>query len=152
MRMQPASPTNLTQGNLTMAVQPNATKTQTAIMAAPGDAAETTTDDSICDTLAEALGASESAQEESLSNATAVVTGAGTYPYNNLFNPDNDPLANFDISFNPAAESELLADGGKWDAFDLTTNNTFDLTTNNAFDNTLDFGFDFGEFVEDGMH
>lgn len=64
----------------------------------------------------------DAAGNQALAAATVAVTEAGVYPYNNLF----DPTTEFDVAFNPNARTDGLADGGLFDAYDLTTNLSVD--------------------------
>jgi len=138
------------QGALTMAVQPS---TAPALTVNTTQALATTTeyvDDAGISlspwsfNLASGLQAAvaepvaEPAGQKALRDATTTITAAGSYPYNNLF----DPTSEFDMTFDPNEEVAGLADGGMYDAFDPSANTTVDEMLN----------IDWNQFVnEDGL-
>nr|QIA97802.1 putative MAT1-1-1 protein [Teratosphaeria destructans] len=114
-----STPHSGAQGSLTMAVQPTATvatlvttpPATTGTVAMPMSPFSFGVFQNLQDATNEQT--TEPAGQRALTEATAAVTNAGAYPYNNLF----DPTSEFDISFDPAEETNL-EDGGRWDAYD----------------------------------
>nr|QEJ80706.1 putative MAT1-1-1 protein [Teratosphaeria gauchensis] len=137
-----STPHSGAQGSLTMAVQPTATVTTlvTTPPATEGTVAMPMSPFSfeLFQNLQDATNESttEPAGQRALTEATTAVTNAGSYPYNNLF----DPTREFDVSFDPAEETDL-ADGGRWDAYDPAASMSVDEMLN----------IDWTQFVNDEL-
>lgn len=125
-----ASPRNATQGALTMAVQPTITAPVASMTTTPALTISTHTTNEMSElspwsthfvnTIGAAIAepAPEPISQKALTEATTAVTAAGSYPYNNLFDPTNE----FELTFNPNETNN----GAQYDAFDPSANATAD--------------------------
>ena len=134
---QAQAPASDSHGALTMAVQPTVTATPPTMRPAALELTQLTIADNgvvtaplspfsmvLAHQLTDEMVTQrhEPVASDNLTAATTAVTNAGSYPYNNLF----DPTTHFDISFNPNAETAGLEDGGLYDAFDPSANMSID--------------------------
>ncbi|KAI6843472.1 hypothetical protein KC340_g8527 [Hortaea werneckii] len=123
----PATVSPAAHGALTMAVQPNTTLTTQLNLPANGnegnDMPLSPWSTGFANNLQAALAGPNigPASSMALSNATSAVSGEGAFPHADMF----DPTGHFQISFDPN-QSNGLADGGVYDAFNPATNFSVD--------------------------